>query len=239
MHAKSLIPEVDSSHAYHFPVGRSPGCLPRKSLPGSRFLPAVSRIKTVPRDRWGDFEVSVRPFVKTILNQGKKSSCATEATAQAVMIAREIAGLPFVLLNPLFIYHHTSGGRDQGSSIDDNLAFVREHGCVPEEVWPRSKGFEETPPQYAYDAALDFKDIEVFDIANINEMVGGLLVADPVVYGANGHAVVKVEHLDENKGLDVNSWGPEWGDGGFGVWASYRAVNFAYGAFAVRSARKG
>ncbi len=233
-------PIVDSAHPDSvYPEGRVPGCLPRVTPFGKVFAPASEKIKIIDRLLWADYVgVSVRQFVKMILNQGSVGSCATEAITGAVMIARAFAGLPHVPLNPWFIYHTTSDGVDRGSSIDANLEFVLKYGIAPESVWPRSKGWREKPSPEAYEAALEFRDIEVWDIASVNEMVSGLLLPCPVVYGANGHAVVKVEHLDDNKGLDLNSWGDDWGDGGFGVWASYRAVNFSYGAYAVRAARK-
>lgn len=234
------VPVIDSAHPdFTYPAGRMPGCLPRASGFGKLFARASEKIKVVPRNNWDDYTgVSVRHFVKAILDQGSVGSCATEATTQAVMIARAFAGLPHVELNPWFIYHHTSDGVDRGSSIDANLEFVLKYGIAPVDVWPRSKGWRETPSPEAYAAALEFRDIEVYDIASIDEMVSGLLLPCPIVWGANGHAVCKVEHLDPDKGLDVNSWGDSWGDGGFGVWASYRAVNWSYGSFAVRAFRR-
>ena len=226
-----------------YPAGRKPGCLERKETFGELF-PLVSEsdeIKIIPEDEWSDRagKISMRPLVKTILNQGSVGSCATEATTQAVMIARAFAGLEHIELNPWFIYQETSGGRDRGSSIDENLAFVQEHGIAPMSVWGRDKGWRTEPSSEAYDAAKAFRDIEVFDITSIEEMVSALLIGCAVVYGSKGHAVVKVEHISDSEGLDVNSWGDDWGDGGFGVWASYRAVNFRYGAFAVRAIRGG
>lgn len=231
------IPTVDSQHpAPAYPDGRVPGCLPRKSRPGEWCPMASERIKVIPRNQWADYakEISLRPHVKVVLNQGQVGSCATEATAGAQMIDRVFRGLDFVLLNPWFIYHTTSGGRDRGSSIDENLAFVRERGCAPESVWPRSKGWQTRPSAEAVEAAKAFKIEEFYDISSIDEMVSAILLGYPVVYGSNGHAVIKIQHIDETKGLDLNSWGTGWGDGGFGVWASYRAVNWAYGAWAVR-----
>jgi hypothetical protein len=222
-----------------YPADRKPGCLPRKEPFGKLFAPASEKIKIIPREEWGDYagKISMRPFVKTILNQGSVGSCATEAVTQAVMVARAFAGLPHIILNPWFIYYHTSGGRDRGSSIDENLAFIREHGIAPMSVWGRDKGWQTEPSSEAYDAAKAFRDFEFFDIAAINEMVSSQLGACPVVYGSKGHAVLKIEHVNDSEGLDVNSWGEDWKDGGFGVWASYRAVNFNYGAFAVRAIR--
>ena len=239
--ASYLEPVISSAH----PLGsgsvlyeqRALGCLHRKSEFGKLFKPADGNIKVIPRSRWDDYETDLRPMVKTVLDQGSVGSCATEATAQAIMIARAFADLPHVELNPWFIYSRTSDGRDRGSSIDENLRFVQRYGCAPVSAWGRDKGWKTKPSVAAHTAALDFADIEVFDISSVNEMVSALLLGMPVVYGANGHAVVKVKHFDADKGIDINSWGTDWREGGFGVWASYRAVNFAYGAFAVRAVR--
>jgi hypothetical protein len=222
------------------PTGRIAGCLPRKYRPGDICPLAEEHIKIIPRSEWPTYtgKVSLRKFVNEILDQDGAGSCATEATAQAIMIARAMAGQPHVLLNPWFIYHTTSGGRDGGSSIDENLAFVRQYGCAPESVWPRSKGWRAEPSKEAWEAALEFKIEEFYDIGSVDEMVSAELGAFPVVWGANGHALCKVEHLNDREGLDANSWGKEDGDQGFRVWATYNAVNWGYGAYAVRVAKE-
>ncbi len=216
---------------------RKPGCLPRKSKVGQWCPLLRDAIEVIPESDWAKYvgKISLRPYVKTILDQDGVGSCATEATAGAVMISRAFSNLPHVVLNPWFIYHTTSGGRDQGSSIDENLAFARENGIAPESVWPRSKGWQAKPSADAVEAAKAFKILEFYDITSIAEMVSALLKGFPVVYGSNGHAVCKVEHVDATQGLDLNSWSESWGDGGFGVWAKYKAVNFQYGAFAIRT----
>ena len=221
--------------------GYKPGCLPRKSKPGEWCPMAAERIKIIPSVDWDEAAKelgdSVRQHVPVVLDQNGYRSCACESATGAVMLARAIAGLPFVLLNPLFVYHTTSGGRDNGSSIDENLAFIREHGIAPESVWPRSKGFQAKPSTLAIEAAKEFRIEEFFDIANVNEMVSSELTGYAVVYGADGHSVLKIQHLSAKEGLDLNSWkNSNWGDGGFGVWATYNSVDFSYGAWAVRVA---
>lgn len=227
--------------SYHnlYPHDRKPGCLPRKSQFGKLFAPASEKIKVIPKADWGKYtgKISLKPFVKTILDQDGVGSCACEAVTQAVMIARAIAGLPHVELNPWFIYHTTSGGWDRGSSIDENLAFVLENGIAPMDVWSRDEGWRKEPSAAAKEAALEFRNIEVFDIASIEDMVSALFDACAVPHGAKGHAVCKVEHLSDKEGDDVNSWGTGWKNNGFGVWVPYRSINFNYGAFAVRIAR--
>jgi len=231
-----------NSSSYHieFPPNRLRGCLPRRSRPGAICPMAADRIKVIPRAEWSDLAsqfaagLGLRPFVREVLDQGSDGSCAAEGSTGSVMIDRAFRSREHVLLNPLSVYHTTSRGVDRGSSIDENLEFIRQHGIAPESVWPRSKGWRPEPSEEAVAAALAFRIEEFFDISSIDEMVSALLQGYPVVYGSNGHAVCKVRHLNENEGEDLNSWGPEWGDGGFGVWASYRAVNWQYGAWAVR-----
>lgn len=238
--ASYLAPVVDSLR----PVGVYPmrrGCLPRKSRPGELCPMASERIKVIPRDQWADYaqDASLTPFIKTVLDQDGVGSCATESSTGGVMIDLAMAGVPHVELNPWFIYQATSGGRDRGSSIDENLAFIRQYGIAPTSIWPRSKGWSTTPSEEAFAAALEFRIEEFYDIASIDEMVSALLLGFPVIYGADGHSVCKVQHLDDTKGLDLNSWGTSWGDNGLGVWASYRAVNWSYGAFAIRTVKRG
>lgn len=236
MSFEPFVSSASPSPAY--PEGRIPGCLPRSWRPGTLCPMASEHIKIIPRADWAALAAQnkgLRPFVKVVLNQGSVGSCATEATAGAVMITRAYAGLDHVLLNPWSIYATTSGGRDRGSSIDENLAFARDHGVCPESVWPRSKGWNAKPTASAMEVAKKFRIAEFYDISTIDEMVSALLQGFAVVYGSNGHAVCKVQHVDETKGIDLNSWDTTWGDGGFGVWATYRAVDFRYGAFAVRA----
>jgi hypothetical protein len=151
------------------------------------------------------------------------------------MVAEVFSGQEFVELNPWFVYHTTSGGRDAGSSIDENLRFVRQYGIAPMSVWGRDKGWRQRPSDEAYDAALEHRIDEFYDITTVKEFVTALLLRMPVVWGANGHSVLKVEHLNDREGLDLNSWGSDWGDGGFGVWAPYRSITWQYGAFAIRT----
>lgn len=220
------------------PPGKAMGCLPRKSKVGEVCPMAAERIKIIPRNEWDDYakQTNLRPFVQQVLDQNGVGSCATESPTGGVMIGRATAGLPFVLLNPWFIYRVTSGGRDSGSSIDENLEFVREHGIAPESLHPRKLGWRAKPSEEAVEAAKSYKIEEFYDVTSIDEMVSCLLSGFPVVWGANGHAVCKVAHLNDKEGLDLNSWGTDWGDKGFGVWAPYSKINWNYGAFAVRVA---
>jgi hypothetical protein len=219
------------------PPGKAMGCLPRKSKVGAVCPVFADHFEEIPESEWANYagKISLRPFVKTVLDQDGVGSCAAESSTQSVMIGRAFAGLPHVVLNPWAVYHTTSGGRDQGSSIDDNLQYLREHGCPPESAWPRSKGWQAKPSAEAMELAKNFRIVEFYDITTRAQMVTCLLKGWPVVYGSKGHAVCKVEYLDPTKALDINSWATSWGDGGFGVWAKFSEINWQYGAFAVRT----
>jgi len=220
------------------PSGKAKGCLPRVSEPGEWCPLARERIDTIPENDWPDYMrgIDLRLHVNQVKDQDGVGSCATESTAQAVEIARDLMGWEWVQLNPWFIYHHTSHGRDAGSSIDENLRFARERGIAPESVWPRSQGWRAEPSDEAYEAARAYRILEFYDITNTRELGSALLLGFPVVFGWDGHSVVYTSMVDPRTGEYCNSWSPSWGDQGFGRLPFDRVI-WAYGAFAVRLAK--
>lgn len=218
------------------PPGKKKGCLPRKSRYGDVCKLLSDEIDVIPRDEWPDLigSVDLRPKVNQILDQNGVGSCATESTTQGVMIGRAVARLPFELLNPFSIYRVTSGGRDNGSNIDTNLAFARDTGILPESYWPRSKGWKATPPSGWKDVAKKYRIGEFFDIGTVNEVGTALLKGFAVVFGWDGHSCILTSLLSTTKAEYANSWDPTWGDEGFGT-ISLNSINFGYGAFAIRS----
>lgn len=221
---------------YSTPAEFKPGCLPRRSRPGEVCPLFGERIDVIPEGDWPDLieEIDLAPHVWQILDQDGVGSCATESTTQAVMATREFRGQERVLLNPWFMYHTTSGGRDGGSNIDDNLVFARDKGIVPESVWPRSKGWRAKPSAEAYDAALAYRIEEFYDISNVAEFGTALLLGFPVVFGYPGHSILGVSLKTVDIIKYANSWRPDWGDNGFGT-CRFRDVVWGYGAWAVRT----
>lgn len=220
------------------PPGKAAGCLPRISEPGEWCPLAKERIDIVPEADWPEFmdDIDLRLHVNRIKDQDGDGSCACESSTLGVEVARDIMGWEFARLNPLFVYHTTCHGRDGGSSIDENLRFIRERGIAPESAWPRSKGWRAEPTDEAYEAARDFRIMEFYDITNRRELVSALLLGFPVVFGWQGHSVLFTSVKDMERGVYANSWGTAWGDSGFGV-LPFSEVNYSYGAFAVRLAR--
>jgi len=221
-----------------FPSGRVAGCLKRKSKFGKLkgCPPMADVIDTIPKRDWGDWigKVALCANIRQILDQGSNGSCAWESTTQGVLIGRDVARLPFVLLNPLSGYHFTCGGRDQGSNIDSNLVHARDKGILPESYWPRSKGWRASPPDGWEDVAKQYQIEEFYDIRNTEEVGSALLKGFAVVFGWEGHSCILTRLLSSTTARYANSWG-DWGDNGFGT-IKLRSINFGYGAFAVRNA---
>jgi hypothetical protein len=228
--------------SWNFPPGVKPGCLPRVTEFGKcqGIPPLRDAVTIIPESDWGDLigQVSVKPLVRTVLDQDGVGSCATESTTGGVMACRAYHGLEHVLLNPWSIYWKTSGGRDNGSSIDDNLAYVLENGICPESVWPRSKGWRAEPSDEAKQAALGYRALEVFDIETRAEFGSALLTDFAVVFGRAGHSILAVEMTSRTQFTALGSWGTDGAGGtvdGYHLGERLTSVNFGYGAFALRA----
>ncbi len=218
------------------PPDKKTGCLLRTTRPGELCSLFEEKVGVMDPEEWEPFigKIKLSSCVKWILDQNGNGSCATESPSQAVMTLREFKGQPVQLLNPLFVYHHTSGGRDRGSNIDTNLAFIRDKGIAPESVWSRSKGFYTRPSDEAYEAALENRIDEFFDITTTAGVGTSLVKGWPVVYGWQGHSCVLVDLLSKTHALYANSWGKNWNNGGFGT-IRLSSINFGYGAWSLRS----
>lgn len=224
--------------------------------PGKKFgivLPRVSRygqvcgllsehIDVIPKEEWAGLipeAPNLRSHVDDILDQDGVGSCATEATAQSVMILRSWQNQQHVDLNPWSIYCFTSGGWDQGSNIDTNLVQARDVGILPTSIWPRSKGWRTKPPRALLEAeAVKYRIDEFYDLGTVAEVGTALLLGFPVVFGWKGHSCVLDRLLDPETAEYANSWDESWGDDGFGT-IKLRSINFGYGLFAVRTVMEG
>ena len=235
------------------PDGKATGCLPRCSSPGEYAPIFGERIMVIDSREWDrilqDREASGetlngRADVRKIKDQDGVGSCAAESTAQAIEVTMVRSGQPWEELNPWSIYRVTSGGRDAGSNIDRNLQFARDVGVLPVKWFPRydSSGkvvnrWNARPPAGWEEIASQYRIDEWYDCTTTAEIGTALLLGFAVVIGWSSHSELLVDLLPGQKAMVANSWGTAWGDGGFHVEPLAR-VNFAYGAFAVRTNRE-
>jgi len=225
------------------PEGKKTGCLYRTDRPGDNCLMLEegelenSRIKLIDPDDWGPFIGTTprRDSIKWIFDQNGRGSCAAEAATGNLSLCESKQGRELKKLNPWYVYHTTSGGRDGGSNIGDNLVFLRDHGCAEMSIWPREKGYRATPSKEANENAATHKLGEHFECTSTTA-VGTALIRDfGVCFGWNGHACYLFDLLDERTGIFANSWHLKWGDKGCGK-IRLSEINFGYGAYAYRVA---
>lgn len=194
---------------YFVPGVKDPN-MPLGQIPGVPIFGEALGDKVIPENEWLDainaeHAVKLSESVWTVLNQGSVGSCASEGITGGCILVRALSGRKNVLCNPYGIYGRVNGGSDSGSSLQDNIAFVRKYGCFPESVWPRSKGWRAQPTEAAYEAASHYKLDESYDINNSSasqfyaEFFSALMLGFPVYFGYPGHAILACDVVEESK----------------------------------------
>jgi hypothetical protein len=146
----------------------------------------------------------------------------------------------------------TRGDCSQGTSIADALKLLKASGGVPLESLPYdpTQCFALPSPDVLaqYSNRFRITGYKRVDGQNEDDVKGQLYNGNPVIFGinvpsdfdyyrsgvidttqgggpGNGHAMVIVGYDDARQAYHfVNSWGPRWGEHGFG-WLSYRAAS--------------
>lgn len=202
------------------------GCLERKWKLGAGPLVTADDSLLVPESEWES--IDLRPLVpkvdgaEVILNQGSTSECCPHAYCAAAHLLDAIAGRPFVKYSPAWLYRFCNGGRDAGASLDDVIATANERGLLPADVYETMTAWRTDPPANAPEVAKLRTIKEWWDIPTTKHLVSSLQRrTGPAVIGVRwrgggGHALCCCG-WDRSKGFKIqNSWGSDWGDGGFG-----------------------
>ncbi len=219
---------------YARPEWAVPGCLERKTKVGECCPLLREKVNIIPQEEWADHigEVTLKHFVKSILMQAGDNSCASEATTQAMMTCEAFEGKPHVLLNPLTLYCFTSGGRNRGSTLDENLIQAREVGILPDSIWPRAEhAWNEKPPLDLFKEHAH-KIGEFADADSTQEFGSGLIAGYGGVYARRVHALFAHELLNEMRFGFTNSYDYDWGDKGQSQEA-LSVIEWKYGGFFV------
>jgi hypothetical protein len=160
---------------------------------------------------------------------------------------------PGQIISPAYIYnrlHDFRGNCDTGTAISDALGVLKNEGAPTLSAYPYAENDCSRPPspQLVRDgSAFRISGWSALDNKRLDDAKGQLARGNPVVFGmevseqfenlagraiyddvasprTGGHAMVLVGYSERRQAFKVmNSWGTEWGDGGFG-WVSYRAV---------------
>lgn len=235
-------------------------CLERSDQLGDVFPVYEDSERVYPRSEWDRLaaeSAGLETFVRKIKNQGSEGSCASNATCQAMEIAwNKALGLDLWLeLSPISLYRWLAPGPGSGSTINGNLAQLRDTGALPVDT-PENKDlltragldiqhvlkatgyYQPFPPGWKATAAF-IRALEWRDIATFAGLVSALWDGHPVVYGRAGHAICGARGMKRSGSWTIkyaNSWG-RWGDGGYGYDSeSYVSASIrSYGAWALRA----
>jgi hypothetical protein len=219
--------------------------------------------KLVKRSDWQLRDgISDRPAIgpTRIKNQGQTNECNAFAICYAMEAVRRVSGGSDIPLSPGYIYGNINYGHDNGSLLEDGLAWVLRNGTVPANVVAELE-WRVFPPN-APDIAQNFRVLEWWLCPTFEEMGTAVQYGFPVVFGipwgpeeaidnngwlpddpaggvAGGHAMcaMGVVKKGQNWGLlTINSWGEGWGRNGWHIVPERRFKNqmFGGGAWACR-----
>ena len=219
------------------PSGRQwkAGCLPRTTKVGDGTFKIFDPAKAKSQRRTSIITLdTLKTLVWHIIDQGNQGSCCGCAGVMLVMLMREIMGLKRVILSQASLYGLGNGGSDSGMAIDTCAKLLIKIGACPVDIIGQYDWREFRRDYYpdGHPEGQRYKAIEAYDCPDLETMQAANDLGFPVMYGAKGHAVVRF-------GLDINSWGVGWKDGGLGVWATdaeLRREISRYGAMALRAA---
>jgi hypothetical protein len=171
---------------------------------------------------------------------------------------------PAFLYNRLQNRAGAGGSCGAATRISDALNLLRQGGIVSLADFPYDAQRCERLPDTQLDTLAepfridDWRRIDLDATSALDDVKGQLVRHDPVVFGMEvpdsfrslaagqvfddtrpgprfGHAMVVVGYSEPRRAFKViNSWGPDWGEGGYG-WVSYRAFQeLAQAAFVVQ-----
>ena len=184
--------------------------------------------------------------------QGLQASCVGWAVAyglktyqEAVERGRTPTG-PEQMFSPAFIYNRlVRGNCSSGTNITDALRIVANEGVAPLSVFPYDpNSCSRLPDRRAAEVARNYRVSSYTTVNSIDDARAQLANGFPIVIGMDvgpgfeahrsgvfhgdpyltfGHAMLVTGYDDGRQAFRVfNSWGSEWGEGGYG-WVSYRA----------------
>lgn len=207
-------------------------------------------VNVIPMEEWPDRiadKIRTKSSLKNIwaqsgigvLNQKNISYCHAFSVVLLMMLQRAKEGLPYRELSASSIGGPITNWRNAGAYIHDDLERAVEYGASTTGYVPMlTINQNDCKPGWKEDA-LQYRVTEFTDVRPRNFLEHGslLLNNNPVGVGLNywGHAVSDFDLLDlyphkpatdwTRYGIEfLNSWGEEWGEGGFAVRTGGKAL---------------
>lgn len=209
-------------------------------------LPAVKEIsladagiRVVPLKEWDDLiqnknRTGLKHWFPGSLDQARSNACAAFGLGGGAMCKRQSKGQAPVRLNPFGMYWNTSGGKDNGSSLADNIAYMQTYGCPSEAVRPVSRGWKAKPTDEERKDALKYRLLEVVRVKDWETYGTLCFYGNPVYSGYSGHAWFGLEPISTTRLRWQNSWNMHWGDDGTST-LNASNIYWGYGVWGILS----
>lgn len=200
---------------------------------------------TIPRNEWQDRleqQKAAKARLSDIRNIGMNGQqipsldqdgepyCWTHGPVSAMLLARAVAGLPFVDLSAFAVACKVANYESRGGWGIEAMEFMAENGCPSTEFWPhRSKSRNNDNAQTWENAKLHIQtEWMELEPRNEEQMVTCLLSGWPICVGYNhwGHEVCLMDIVSISP-LSVrlwNSWSNEWSENGTGILEGSKAL---------------
>lgn len=150
------------------------------------------------------------------------------------------------VFSPAYVYNQINEGKDEGAELTAAIELIRDKGTVPLHMMPYDdKNFKQQPPSVLKEIAKGFRilDYRTLNETNVSEIKSVLATGEPVVLvvemfenflmmgiqspdavyrekkgkSMGYHAIVGVGYDNSKKAIKIlNSWGPLWGEKGYG-----------------------
>lgn len=167
-----------------------------------------------------------------VKSQGNTNYCWINAPVWCVELNRAAQGQSHVELSPASVGCKIKNFRNQGGWGTEGLEYIIEHGVVPAEMWPANAITRRHDTEAAWIEAEKYKVSEWWDLepGNFDQLMTCVLNLVPVAVGYNwwGHEVTALDGVILSRGkvgIRIgNSWGPSWGDNGFGILTRSKAT---------------
>lgn len=225
--------------------GLGAGYIPRdysKSPHGSLAFAAPFKQPLIPRSEWdrriqqieaegASLDLLAQKAGVETVSQGSTNFCWGFAAIRAIEIQRACQGEPTIALSPASVCAPITRYRNEGGWSTDAIEHIATDGVATAEQWPITAIDRQYDTEEVRTSRQAFKVRQWIDIKrrSFDELMTVLLMGYPVAVGYLwwGHAVCAVRPVKTKYGYGTmiwNSWGKEFGDGGFAVLTGDRAV---------------
>lgn len=199
----------------------------------------VSETPMIARSEWTQHcrePFTPHPFLPPVAQQNGYGMCNASATCTGMEFARAQQGLPYVQLSGGDLYMRISGGRDQGSLLEDGIAASMSEGVASAKTVPYLDWRGENAG--AREERKSYRVIEAFLCPTFEHCMSAVIAGYPIVTGimwysnftpdadgwlpngrgsAGGHAICGFAPVKRGSQYGIehqNSWGASWGRNG-------------------------